>query len=214
MAEFATRWTDDLVREYLQFDANADGVITPKECLAAREAGAVFSGETLAATRAGPSSPGGAGPARAFDKTESTERRDSPPMRTAPGDVAAATTSAISDSDTEAAESSDGTKAVESSNETKVAESSGETKAAESSDDTKAAETSEEQKTDTSSEGVEIPEAYLKYAISYIRMHDTDGNGMLTTDEWEEMRKSPQSADRNGDGRVTPQEYAQSMMKR
>jgi len=35
MAEYGSRWTEALVAEFNQFDANRDGIITPKECLGA-----------------------------------------------------------------------------------------------------------------------------------------------------------------------------------
>ncbi len=34
MAEYASDWTDSLVDEFNRVDANRDGVVTPKECLA------------------------------------------------------------------------------------------------------------------------------------------------------------------------------------
>jgi hypothetical protein len=35
MFEFSTIWTDEKAAEFVRYDANGDGVITPKECLAA-----------------------------------------------------------------------------------------------------------------------------------------------------------------------------------
>jgi Ca2+-binding EF-hand superfamily protein len=167
MAEFATRWNDNLVKEFVQFDRNGDGVVTPKECLAAREAGAVYSGGTLSAKSTAPPTAGGAPPPVAGDRSESSERGAAPTV--AGSGSAAESTRTPAESDKQTA---------------------------------------------STPEDIEIPEAYMKYAIGYVRMYDTDGNGMLTTDEWEKMRKSPKTADRNGDGRVTPQEYALSLMKR
>lgn len=37
MAEFASSWSDSRVQEFLRFDLNSDGVITPDECLKAEE---------------------------------------------------------------------------------------------------------------------------------------------------------------------------------
>lgn len=39
MAEFASSWSDSRVQEFLRFDLNSDGVITPDECLKAKEQG-------------------------------------------------------------------------------------------------------------------------------------------------------------------------------
>ena len=50
MAEYASRWSDDLAREFFEFDINNDGVITKKECLTAVESGATRgSGTNLSA---------------------------------------------------------------------------------------------------------------------------------------------------------------------
>jgi Ca2+-binding EF-hand superfamily protein len=53
MAEFAVSWSDSVIADYAKFDLNRDGLITPRECLAAVANGAV-RGST-----AGPSSPPG-----------------------------------------------------------------------------------------------------------------------------------------------------------
>jgi Ca2+-binding EF-hand superfamily protein len=45
MAEFATTWTDALVREFNSYDLNGDGMITPQEVLAKMAANGV-SGNT------------------------------------------------------------------------------------------------------------------------------------------------------------------------
>jgi Ca2+-binding EF-hand superfamily protein len=44
MHEFSTAWTDAVLAEFLQFDLNGDGLITPTECLAAQDNGAVRGG--------------------------------------------------------------------------------------------------------------------------------------------------------------------------
>jgi len=41
MHEFSTSWTEAVLAEFLQFDLNGDGLITPAECLAAKNDGAV-----------------------------------------------------------------------------------------------------------------------------------------------------------------------------
>ncbi len=59
MAEFARNWNDSTFMEYLTYDANNDGMITPKECL--RAAGAKADAKTDGTERASPpsNSPGG-----------------------------------------------------------------------------------------------------------------------------------------------------------
>lgn len=37
MAEFASHWTEELTGQFLRYDANDDGMITPAECLAAKD---------------------------------------------------------------------------------------------------------------------------------------------------------------------------------
>ena len=44
MSEFSVSWTDGVLAEYNQFDLNRDGLITPSECLAAKNKGAVRGG--------------------------------------------------------------------------------------------------------------------------------------------------------------------------
>jgi hypothetical protein len=167
MAEFATRWNNALVAEFLQFDRNGDGIVTPKECLAAREAGVVYSGKGVATAPAVKPTP---------DRESSAISRDS---REPDRSVASPATQSRAAA-RPPAETAD--KPVD--------------------------------ETPPAADDVEIPASTLKYAISYIGMYDTDGNGALTKDEWEKMRKSPKAADRNGDGRVTPHEYALSITKR
>ncbi len=36
MAEYASTWSDDKIEEFQDYDANADGIITPEECLGAK----------------------------------------------------------------------------------------------------------------------------------------------------------------------------------
>jgi len=45
MAEYATTWPDEVVAEFIRFDLNDDGIITPKECLVAAADGAVRRAE-------------------------------------------------------------------------------------------------------------------------------------------------------------------------
>ena len=66
MSEFSTsQWTEKTLSEYYQFDLNRDGVITPAECLAAVEKGAVSSG----------SSSRGSSRGRSGDSARSDDRR-------------------------------------------------------------------------------------------------------------------------------------------
>ncbi|MGQ9576396.1 MAG: hypothetical protein ACUVUC_13865 [Thermoguttaceae bacterium] len=46
MAEYASRWTESLVAEFNRFDANRDGLIEPKECLAAVGGSGAASGRS------------------------------------------------------------------------------------------------------------------------------------------------------------------------
>ena len=41
MAEFATSWSDSVLKEFGQFDLNNDGIITPSEALSAVNSGAI-----------------------------------------------------------------------------------------------------------------------------------------------------------------------------
>jgi hypothetical protein len=70
MSEFsASQWTEKTLSEYYQFDLNRDGVITPAECLAAVEKGAVASG--------GSSSSRGSSRSRSGDSARSDDDRAS-----------------------------------------------------------------------------------------------------------------------------------------
>ena len=54
MHEFSTTWTDAVLAEFLQFDLNGDGLITPAECLAAKDKGAVRGGSIGLGTGSAP----------------------------------------------------------------------------------------------------------------------------------------------------------------
>ena len=71
----------------------------------------------------------------------------------------------------------------------------------------------EASKQSSSSANKPIPEKYRTYAEDYIKRYDLDGNGSLSKSEVEKMRRPPKDADRNGDGRITPEEYARSIMR-
>jgi Ca2+-binding EF-hand superfamily protein len=86
MAEYGSSWSDELVADFMQFDLNGDGIITPQECLDASEKGAV-QGVT---SGAGSSSRGGGFGSRGRER--SAERRPD----TAAGAEAAASSAAAS----------------------------------------------------------------------------------------------------------------------
>jgi Ca2+-binding EF-hand superfamily protein len=50
MSEFASQWSTATVAEFLRFDLNGDGLITPEECLQAKTAGAVRGDSPLPAS--------------------------------------------------------------------------------------------------------------------------------------------------------------------
>jgi len=55
MNEFSASWTDGVLSEYNQFDLNRDGLITPTECMAAKNQGAV-RGSSIGGSASAPSS--------------------------------------------------------------------------------------------------------------------------------------------------------------
>ena len=63
----------------------------------------------------------------------------------------------------------------------------------------------------SSSSGGAAP-TYVKYAVGVIKKYDTNGDGMLSADEWKSMSKDPSSADTDGNGKITPDEYAVFLM--
>jgi Ca2+-binding EF-hand superfamily protein len=50
MSEYSTSWTEQVVADFNQFDLNGDGIVTPNECVRAREAGAVQGAPTTVAS--------------------------------------------------------------------------------------------------------------------------------------------------------------------
>jgi hypothetical protein len=90
MSEYATSWSDDVVADFAQFDLNGDGIVTPKECMKAVEAGAV-QGVASAAR----SSSEGRGSERSRDRRSPAPEGDTSPVSTSPGaDAPAATAGA------------------------------------------------------------------------------------------------------------------------
>ena len=59
-----------------------------------------------------------------------------------------------------------------------------------------------------------VDEKYLKYARDQIAKYDTNKDRALTAEEWKNMSRSPEKADKDGDGVVTAEELALSFMKR
>jgi hypothetical protein len=55
---------------------------------------------------------------------------------------------------------------------------------------------------------------YVKYAVGYIKRYDDDKNGVLTEQEWKKMSRDYSAADKDKDGKITPVELAEAMMKR
>jgi hypothetical protein len=59
-----------------------------------------------------------------------------------------------------------------------------------------------------------VDEKYLKYARDQIAKYDTNKDRALTAEEWKNMSRSPEKADKDGDGVVTAEELALSFMKK
>jgi len=60
----------------------------------------------------------------------------------------------------------------------------------------------------------DINPSYMRYAEGVIKKYDKDGNGVLKSDEWSAMSKSPAAADSDGNGEITTTEYARWVMNR
>ena len=62
----------------------------------------------------------------------------------------------------------------------------------------------------------EVSDKYVKFATSYIKKSDTNGDQQLTAEEWSEglkkMGKSHAAADLDGNGQVTLEEMARALM--
>ena len=50
--------------------------------------------------------------------------------------------------------------------------------------------------------------------IALVKKYDTNGDGVLTKDEWAHMSNDPSSADLNTDGRITLEELARWTARR
>lgn len=159
MAEFASRWTPQLVEEFQNFDLNGDGVITVAECLEAVRRGATAS-------------VGSGGSSLASDASSSSG--SSSPGRSGRSGYGSRTSRSGSDrsSDDSASQRSSGGAADE------------------------------------------LDEKIVAQAERIIARADTNGDGVLTPDEWKKMLFDPSDADTNKDGRITLQEYARWMQSR
>ena len=140
MSEFSTgQWTEKTLSEYYQFDLNRDGVITPAECLAAVEKGAVSGG----------SSSRGSSRGRDGDSARSDDRDD------------------------------------KSNDAGKSAGGDG-----------------------------KIDPRYMSYAVGKIREQDMNKDGVLSKEEWSRSSSFKDEMDADKDGKLTPTEYAQALMKK
>jgi len=61
---------------------------------------------------------------------------------------------------------------------------------------------------------VPLSDRYLRYANRLLRKYDLNQDQELTPEEWKQMSESPQSADANGDNRLTAQELLQWLKTR
>ncbi len=85
MAEYSSSWDDSKAREYLRYDLNDDGIVTPGECLASLSATSTQTPPPPGSppAPAGPPAPGGppasAGPAATADGTSPPPATGTPP---------------------------------------------------------------------------------------------------------------------------------------
>jgi Ca2+-binding EF-hand superfamily protein len=139
MSEFSTsQWTEQTLSDYYKFDLNRDGVISPAECLAAVEKGAVSSG----------SSSRGSSRDRGGDSARSDRG------------------SASNDAAKPAA--GDG----------------------------------------------KIDPRYMSYAVGKIREQDFNKDGVLSKEEWSRSSSFNDAMDADKDGKLTPTEYAQALIRK
>jgi Ca2+-binding EF-hand superfamily protein len=153
MSEYAVSWSNRVAEDFAQFDRNGDGVITPEECLAAVEAGAVQGVPQSNSSSSG--SFATSRPRRSYSRPATTPT------------PAPAESSQEPETSSPAASTADGS----------------------------------------------APPKYVKYAVGLIKRYDTNGDGVLTKDEWSSMTNDYSSADADQDGRITPTELAKGLMK-
>ncbi len=60
----------------------------------------------------------------------------------------------------------------------------------------------------------DVPQKYVKYAVSFIKRYDTNKDGVLTQDEWTKMNTDYSSSDADKDGRITPVELGAAFIKK
>jgi len=65
-----------------------------------------------------------------------------------------------------------------------------------------------------SPERQQLEERVRQYAQSLFRQYDANKNGVLEREEWQQMRGSPEKADRNNDGRITLEELTARELER
>ncbi|MCS7305135.1 MAG: EF-hand domain-containing protein [Thermoguttaceae bacterium] len=66
----------------------------------------------------------------------------------------------------------------------------------------------------SSPERQELERRVREYAQSLFRQYDANKNGILEREEWQQMRGSPEKADRNNDGRITLEELTHRELER
>lgn len=182
MAEFSSQWSEAIVADYMKYDPNFDGFITPSECMQATEAGIVYSGSTAKSqstsdrsSRYSGSSFGG--PRTGGDSTSSPKPTTPRPSTTKP--PVASSTPAKTETPATAEKSATTTPAPASGGDDGLPAPS---------------------------------KAYLSYAVRVIAKYDSNGDNKLVIDEWKAMSKNPSAADTSGDGAITPTEYARWLM--
>jgi len=60
----------------------------------------------------------------------------------------------------------------------------------------------------------DVPQKYVKYAVSFIKRYDSNKDGVLQQDEWTKMNDDYSSADADKDGRITPVELGAALSKK
>ena len=87
MNEFSASWTDGVLAEFNQFDLNRDGLITPSECMVAKNNGAVRGGSIGPASSSAPAPATTPAPATGPATSEPAASAAAPPASTSAGPV-------------------------------------------------------------------------------------------------------------------------------